>query len=777
MEEYVARFKKSSDSGIIWQTVSDHNHNVSEHCGEELKHFGMQKSGFFEGIGHDFKTTDAFKEYLEKISKGIDVKRGSVIHTFQFPRYLLQHGYKECADFFEKTAYEILAMSVSSHHGLLDMLKYNNKEFELYNRMTREEGVFYEEAIKNFFDECIREEDFLKLKDEAVNELKEIIKKIYGYCKIKNEGKADKNVFFIQLSFLLRLHISALVDADRCDASEFENGCGKKKERTTKKQWEEMLEKLDRYVYSLPVKYKVDETRTEFYRDCVNASDRLNGALLLEGPTGIGKLFASMRVAFKKAAESGCGRIIVACPKLSILKQNASIIREVLGVNVIENYADVVYEDGQWERTKDLNDPWSGPVVFTTFPKVFDAIFGSRMTDVRRFYSICDSVLVFDESHEIPLYMLGIYNEFVRFMINTCRTSVIMSTATPENTTNAAGWYPLEWRRIVDPSKYRDFRKQPFVWLGSMDTASIAEKAVKETVEKNSCLVICNTKEEVNKIVRKASEISGSDCIKIIGLTRNMCQQEIDDTIDLMKSSLENGHKLLVAATKIIQSGMNLSFASLITMLSGIKDILQAAGRKSRNGENDYPVYIVKNKDTDLRYLPEVYKESGILENIITIFQKNGKDIMGNDMVDAFNSRLIEETVDIQLYPVDLCRHGYNIKSTLYDLLGLNIKSGGLKRNGYILKCAMNTAGECFSLYKDEEKISILVRYGDGNSIIEKIKNAVAENNMHCLQHLLAEAQKYTVQVYRNQFDKLCKENKLEIVDDGIFILKNIVNM
>ena len=102
------------------QEVMEHCINTARYAKSCLDRIGLGNAAFLAGLLHDMgKCTLASKRYQEAVSRGENVRRGSVIHTFQCCRYLLEK-HNDKYESYEDISRELLAFAASAHHGLYD---------------------------------------------------------------------------------------------------------------------------------------------------------------------------------------------------------------------------------------------------------------------------------------------------------------------------------------------------------------------------------------------------------------------------------------------------------------------------------------------------------------------------------------------------------------------------------------------------------------------------------------------------------------------------------
>ena len=94
--DYPAHIKVQQDGTEIIQTVAEHCKNTSNYAHDCLAPIGLGPAAKLAGLLHDMgKYTDNSREYQKKVAHGCSVRRGSVIHSFQCCRFLLE-GHHNC---------------------------------------------------------------------------------------------------------------------------------------------------------------------------------------------------------------------------------------------------------------------------------------------------------------------------------------------------------------------------------------------------------------------------------------------------------------------------------------------------------------------------------------------------------------------------------------------------------------------------------------------------------------------------------------------------------
>ena len=150
------------------QSVKEHCRNTAKYASEALESIGLSSCGKLIGLIHDSgKQTSAFKDYLERASQGLPVRRGSVNHSSAGLRYLLER-YHTGTDDSELLSAELLAYAAGAHHGLFDCQ--DGQHGSAFDRRA-DIAEDYPAAMQRFFSDCISERDFDALFRSAVGEL------------------------------------------------------------------------------------------------------------------------------------------------------------------------------------------------------------------------------------------------------------------------------------------------------------------------------------------------------------------------------------------------------------------------------------------------------------------------------------------------------------------------------------------------------------------------------------------------------------------------------
>ncbi len=325
---------KNQDNQEKTQSLKQHSEETASYASECLKDTFFKEMAYCAGLLHDMgKAKTEFQDYLRMAYEGNDVKKGSVNHTFAAVIYLLDKWHKTQNK--ENILSEILSYAVGSHHGLFDFVDFEGKSgFEHRIKYDRD-VIFYDETKRNFFNEVISEEGFKQLFDNAELELEYFIRKL-------NLGKEKTEYCFFVIAFLCKILASSVIYGDRKSTIEFEY------ENVPKNTilWDKEIDFFENEIKNFKRDNKLNIVRAEISDMCVKASERPTGIYKLNVPTGGGKTLSSFRYAIHHAEKYKKNRIIYVIPYLSIIDQNADVLRKYMYDEnlILEHHSDFIHE-------------------------------------------------------------------------------------------------------------------------------------------------------------------------------------------------------------------------------------------------------------------------------------------------------------------------------------------------------------------------------------------------------------------------------------------------
>lgn len=775
---YPAHIRKVDDKKYV-QTVEEHCRGVAEIAAELLSDIGLEKTAYLAGMVHDLgKFSENFKNYIEKAADGEKVQRGSVNHTFAGVRFLLEKHSDEQLSGFSDIVLEILAYAVGAHHGLFDCVDDNNNNG--FTKRIQKEGIDYLNAAQEFLKICCSKQDIEDLLKQSEKEFLPVFNEIEKLAD-NADAKIQNTQITFYIGFLARLILSAIIEADRSDTSQFMNGYSEKTVKNISEIWINCIKNVEQKLSTMPLDKPINETRAQISALCAEAGNLESGIYRLNLPTGAGKTLTSLRYALHHALKHNKKRIIFTMPLLSIIEQNAGIIHEYIGNEdiLLEHHSNVIETDetGELDKRELLIESWNVPIIITTMVQLLNTLFAGKTSNIRRMQALCNSIIVIDEVQTVPDKILSLFNLALNFLAKICNATIILCSATQpcfEKT-----MYPLDKsvKDLITLTKEQEtvFKRVRLEYKGEMDCEELADFAAGILEENNRLLLVCNTKNEAavmfNLLCSKLKDV------KAFHISAGMCTAHRKETIKEMQEALKNKQqKVLCVSTQVIEAGVDVSFARVIRLLAGMDNIVQATGRENRNREFDgrAPGYIVRLKGEFLKGLSEIEAAKNAAANLLVKYRNNPQiyddDLMSAKAVNEYYKSLYEN--------VKSGYHDFYIESVRDSILNLMSCNGNVdsekipEYNKYFMHQALKTAGGLFTVF-DESSIDIIVPYDRGTEIIQEVF-AVGDKDYEKLKAILKEAKLYTVSLFKYQKIKLEEQGALIFVPSaGVYILQD----
>ena len=735
---YLAHIRESTE-GIVNQTAREHSRNTARYAAAVLRPVGLEQAGALMGLVHDCgKFKDEFARYLQD-PNGI---RGSVNHTFAGCRFLLEQYHDRTEDSFQKLSAELLALAVGSHHGLFDCVD-EDKQSGFSHRMTRKE-ISYEESIRNFLSECAPKAELDGLFHHAEEELKAVFEKIAG---------EDGQEVFFRTGLLARLLLSALIEADRRDTAEFMCNLPSKSEpEDLHAFWTPYLHRVEKKLDRFPADTPICLARREISNRCRAFAENPGGIYRLNIPTGGGKTLTSLRYALAHAAKWEKKRLIFTSPLLSILEQNAAVLRSFLDDDsiILEHHSNVIrtVERGELDHRELAVESWDAPVIITTLVQLLNTLFDGKTTAIRRFQGLCNSIIVIDEVQTVPPHMLSLFNLAVDFLVKVCDATVVLCSATQPCLERTA--HPLQGPVAdmipYDKALWEPFRRTEITDAGTMTLEEIAAFAAEKLEDVPSLLVVCNRKDEAEFLFRRLRHHADHSC----HLSASMCTAHRRKTLDALQDALEHNRRCLCVATQVIEAGVDISFGCVIRLAAGMDSVIQAAGRCNRHGElaQAAAVYVVSCLGEKLNNLRQIREGKQATESVLYAYGADpgrfGCDLSSDKAIKEYYRKLY------QAMPQEYQDfHIGKLGTTLFDLMSCNTKFADKADPHYFLRCALKTAGSAFTVF-DSDTRDVIVPYGQGIQLIAELTGSSLD-----LKDWQQRAKAYSIGIYDWQLKKL----------------------
>lgn len=737
-------------SGLEIQTSAEHSRNSAKYASACLEDAGLKHTGYLLGLVHDCgKFKKEFEEYLMD-PHGV---RGSVNHTFAGTRLLMER-YHFQEDGMQYLAAELLAFAVGSHHGLFDCVGEDRRSGFLH-RMTKAD-IGYAESKQNFLEHCASEKELDELFAQSVRELSDVCERLTD----EKQEETDPVEYSFHISLLARLLLSALIEADRRDTAEFMGGSVHSQPlKDMHCFWSPYLDRMEEKLSCFSADTPIRQARRKISDRCRAYAECSGGIFRLNVPTGSGKTLSSLRYARAHAKRWGKKRLVFTSPLLSILEQNAAVIREYLGEDsiILEHHSNVLNtEDGGKLDQRELAvENWNAPVIITTLVQLLNTLFEGKTTSIRRFQSLCSSVIVIDEVQTVPPRMLTLFNLSMDFLANVCGATILLCSATQPCLEKTDHPIRSNIRDVIpyDRHLWEPFRRTLIIDTGSKTLEQMVSFAQEVLEQAKSLLIVCNRKDEAEYLFLQLQGGADVSC----HLSAAMCTAHRRTVLEKLNRALAEGKKCLCVATQVIEAGVDISFQRVIRMTAGMDSVIQAAGRCNRHGESAElaPVYVVSCAGENLGKLREIKDAKIATEGLLYAYHREperfGNDLSSEPAIRAYYQRLYanmpKEYSDYYLKKYD---------ATMFDLLSCNTKycdEDTACAGQFYLNQAFKLAGSQFQVF-DSGTRDVIVPYGEGEERIAELTGQAHPDPIF-LAKWERRARPYSVAVYEWQLKKL----------------------
>ena len=796
--DYIAHVRKSDGQPQSLQTHLIETAEIAKLLAAKLD---LDQAGELLGLMHDFgKYSRKFQKYIhdetglfnpdlddeESTPNGSKVDHSTAGAQWAY-RELRKFG---AAQGIGELFGQMLGLCIASHHGegLIDCLdgEGNPKWIERFNKT--DELTHLVECERNA-DEVVQQKAYELAGENLIRSLLNAVKPILSNQTINNKIKE------FYLGCLTRFLFSCLIDADRINSSDFEREAQKEVRRLTEKpDWQPAIDKLEAKLAGFENRYPIDEIRRRISDDCLKRATDSQGIYTLTVPTGGGKTLASLRYALHHAQKHNLDRIIYIIPYTSIIDQNAQAVREILGEDwVLEHHSNLEPEKQSWQD-KLLSENWDKPIVFTTMVQFFDAWFGGGTRGARHIHPMTNAVLIFDEIQTLPVKCVHLFCNVLNWLTTFGKSTAVLCTATqpllgelglqnfPEGkreSISARGLLRLSENAEI-MGKHQDLNKL-FADLSRVEIR-FNEKAGGWNVQEAgvflleqfqtapSCLFIVNTKKWAQELYQYCQR-QNVPPEALFHLSTNQCAAHRKAIFDTIKARLENKQPVICISTQLIEAGVDISMACVIRALGGLDSIAQAAGRCNRHGEKEGKgqVWVLNLQEQDFtRILPDIQAGKTHAERVFRDFV--GQDILQPEAMKRYFEYYFYQRSDEMAYSVKNSATG-----SLLDWLSDNtLNPYGEKNNKRskplpLLMQSFKSAGRAFQAI-DAPTHAVIVPYGEGAELIAKLCGEWDPKEMYDAKK---KAQRYSVNVFPNVWDKLQKENALyeTIEGSGIYYL------
>jgi CRISPR-associated endonuclease/helicase Cas3 len=423
---------------------------------------------------------------------------------------------------------------------------------------------------------------------------------------------------------------------------------------------------------------------------------------------------------------------------------------------------------------------WDAPVIISTLVQLLNILFDQKTSSIGRMRALCNSVIVIDEVQSVSKKTLEMFSMALNFLSQHCNATILLSSATQPCFENLD--FALKFHEPADIVRLDEQQKRVFaraelmncVTPEGMDFQECTEFCCDLMEQSKSLLVICNTKSEARTLFLKMQEIAEERDWRLFHLSTGMCQkhrldvlEDLQEKLKLVQKEQESGKKVICISTQLVEAGIDFSFESVVRILAGLDNLAQAAGRCNRSNEyqNTGKVYLIRLKNENLSMLEEIYEAQKSTERVLNEQDDQSHVQMEENEIYKFYQYFFAEMKKKTKYPIQ------DMGTTLYltELLAnKNVYADKEENRKYFFRQPFKTAAQKFRVF-DEDTMDVIVPYGDGTKLIEKLKAAEKMT-----RDMYQEIKPYTISIFQYQKKKLEEYGMLEhLFDDRLLVLKS----
>lgn len=393
----------------------------------------------------------------------------------------------------------------------------------------------------------------------------------------------------IQAAMWTRFLFSALTDADSLQTEAWSEG-------TERQRIEYSLAELSERLYVYLKSFEQSENQSPVYlmrqgvlKSCLEAAEWVPGNFSLTVPTGGGKTYSALAFALKHAVKYGLERVIVVLPYRTVLEQTVGEYEKALGLGVVVQHHSSVDPTEESLIERQATENCDAPIIVTTSVQFLESLYADRKSRCRKLHNIVCSVVILDEVQTFPLDLIDPIKSALGLLTKRFGASVVYCTATQPMLAHGKDIKEI----IPDTVKLFESVKGRFQthWKlrssgGQADPWDMARLANELASEKDSVLAILHRRNEAAELAK----LWGED---VLHLSARMAPMHRSEVVAEIKARLKQKRIVRVAATQLVEAGVDLDFPVVYRAMAGLDSLAQSAGRCNRVGNLDYGRFVV----------------------------------------------------------------------------------------------------------------------------------------------------------------------------------------
>jgi len=346
----------------------------------------------------------------------------------------------------------------------------------------------------------------------------------------------------------------------------------------------------------------IDNWRKDIKDTCLQRAKDIDkpGVYTLTLPTGAGKTLTGLSIAYEWAKRFGAKSIIYGLPFISIVEQTASVAKMVFneqdvqedhslayGKDYDENTVDYSKEGLAWNKMSALFRYWHEPVVLTTLVHLWDALFNPKANSTMNYHRLSNAIVILDEPQTISPRLWEGFGKVLSYLSQKWNTFFLLMTATQPQIASH--------RELAPPNAFFPFNRHQYEIIMEENKEDIKKIKLNELADilkdrlpthERSGLVVVNRKKAAIEAFKVLESLELKAPILLLSGWVTPYRRRI--ILRYLKWLEKKGRRHYLAATQVVEAGVDLDFGWVFRDLGPIDSIIQVGGRCNRHFIKDY---------------------------------------------------------------------------------------------------------------------------------------------------------------------------------------------
>ena len=410
---------------------------------------------------------------------------------------------------------------------------------------------------------------------------------------------------------------------------------------------------------------RIDNWRKEIKDICLQRANEIDkpGVYTLTLPTGAGKTLTGLSIAYEWAKRFEAKSIIYALPFISIVEQTASVAKNIFDADHVQEDHSLAYgkdddnieystNSSAWNKMSTLFRYWREPVVLTTLVHLWDALFSPKANRTMNFHRLSNAIVILDEPQTISPHLWKGFGKVLSYLSQKFNTYFLLMTATQPQIASE--------KELAPPNTFFPFNRHKYeVLIGDNKdikkvTISDLSGILKEKLplyERSGLIVVNRKKTAIDAFKLLQSLDLNAPVLLLSGWVTPYRRRII---LRYLKWLEKKGQRHYLAATQVIEAGVDLDFGWVFRDLGPIDSIIQVGGRCNRHCNENYEGKVLVAEVTNDRGQPtwrKIYDEI-MIDKTKEVLRNNPnfKEREAATIVNEYYKKILEGLASVPIY-------------------------------------------------------------------------------------------------------------------------------